>query len=420
MIIRHKVKAGETLEKIAARYKVKDLKALWNWEENRALKRKRTKPGNLTAGDLLALPDVRVKLYKFKYRGKDYIFDEHGWRKFQDDFVVTMQVRVIRELRVSLDNLNIRHRDLKNIGRDYPIASWFSEVWSWDSLSDKEKTAAEAAFAKLEASVTKGSFGQIAADAKALEKAMSAYTEELRSCSESMIKGSGRAMVATAFTRDASFAIATAIAVTVTLPAGAGYLMTAGVASAMSATTSGIKSVSGEIGHVAAGAKSFDLEKITWKALWASVDGAKWGAVGGVIGKFMCGALAEKVASKYFNGPVMRKVCSKLGGHPVWNYVDDAMDHAWASDVMAKMMIRSGVANFIVAVRWAVEQEWSEVINAGTKAVRRSGGQGTAMDLVDLMLPALPMSRILEAAIYKLMEQNQKAIAAELRAQAAN
>jgi hypothetical protein len=65
-------KKGDTLKNIAQKNGYKDLKEIWDAPENKDLKKKRTKPEGLVAGDKLILPEQKEdKEDKDKKDGKD-------------------------------------------------------------------------------------------------------------------------------------------------------------------------------------------------------------------------------------------------------------------------------------------------------------------------------------------------------------
>src|SRR5579862_4427830 len=61
MARRHVVRQGECLSLIAARYGFADWRTLYDHPQNAALKRKRPNPNVLEPGDVVAIPERRIK-----------------------------------------------------------------------------------------------------------------------------------------------------------------------------------------------------------------------------------------------------------------------------------------------------------------------------------------------------------------------
>ena len=63
MPIKHKVKPGESGERIAWAHGVEDFKAAWASGDNAKLRKRRADPNILMPGDILVVPEVKVKPY---------------------------------------------------------------------------------------------------------------------------------------------------------------------------------------------------------------------------------------------------------------------------------------------------------------------------------------------------------------------
>ncbi|MEL6218929.1 MAG: hypothetical protein AAFR79_10740 [Pseudomonadota bacterium] len=393
MLIRHKVAKGETFDKILKKYGVKDGKGLWALPANKQIRAKYKSPNDVSKGDDIWVPDPKSKIYEFKYKGKTQFYSEREWEEFQAMFMKNMKDRVLKEAKIRKLNLDIRHRDLKNIKKEFGFTTWLYETVAWNELSDAEKAKADKAIKALEAAISSGKVALVQPAVKATENALAAYAAEVNEYTEDLIGTGDTLIFATELTRDGSFAIAGVIAGTMAAPAVATVGAMAKAGFVVGSSVAFTKSVAGEVGQALAG-KANSPKKIAWNVLRDTLTGGVSDAITGPLGSKITGALAPRLAGFFKGRPFARKLATAVVKSDI-NMVNKLTGGALKELVAkhgskkAQEILIDSVAEILVDIPTGkaigLVQDWlsgetKALSAAASKAMKKTNGQETVED----------------------------------------
>ncbi|GMG85326.1 hypothetical protein LNKW23_45460 [Paralimibaculum aggregatum] len=317
MWIRYKTAEGDTPATIARKFKLKDPKVLLANPKNKGLKAQLAKRDPLPKGTVIWVPDPGARVFVTKDGGKDVVMEADKWRKTQAALNKRMD-QVARSLRRQFDMAEARHDAQDAVNEEFPVVSFFTSKWFGNDVGREpvpQFRKAKAAVEKLESTVSARNYKNFEADAKAAEKAINAYRaaigawiKQLTGSAENWVKG-------LSITRDVSFTVFGAAAMTVAAPASLGATLAWGAG--VGASSGFMQSAATEAGKGLAGDKLDPLQS-TRNIAAAMAKGAGFGMLGAGLSRFFAKHVAGKLAEKLLSGPVAQKFALKMAMRTSW------------------------------------------------------------------------------------------------------
>jgi hypothetical protein len=311
MWIQHKVKNdGEKLEEIAKQYKIKDIKPLLQYRDNKKVAELHKKKKPLTKGMVVYVLDPNAKCYVAKDGSKEVLLTEDQWKDATAALNKAMD-KVAKGMRREFDSTQGRHFAQNDVNVEFPIVAFLSSNWVGGKGNEPTTTrrSAKAAVEKLEKVAAQHNYKDFEASVKEAERALNAYRAELGDWLEQLTGSAGNWATGLRVTSIVSFTIFGAAASTVAAPAT--LVGTIAVGAGVGAGSSFLQSGANEIGEVYAGGKADGIASLKTIA-GDMVEGAAWGAAGSVVSRFIGNLVAPKLAEKMVTSPVATKFASKL------------------------------------------------------------------------------------------------------------
>lgn len=373
MLIKHKIKKGETFDELCRKYKIKpaDWRALWALLINKTVAGKRKSPEELQPGDVLWFPDAKAETYIFRYKGIAQVFEKSEWQAFKKAVSDKTAATVVKRATSELDRIEDRYKDMVRMQKDHPIITYFSTSRSLDGAS---RATAFQAVDDLQSTVSGQRFANLPKAMENAEKALAAFGRNVDAYVESYIEGAGRLASNVKFTADASFTIAGAIAATMAAPAGASYLAIAKFGAQVGATTGCIKAVTSEIGRGLAG-EGRSLGQISWTVVRKTLTGGAIGFLSGPTGKLIAGKVADRLAGMLANNARASQLSSwivNLKNSPIdrltggaFDRIANAKGRAYAQDIAEKTLVK-------LVIRIDTAQYYQKLTGPGSKEMQRA------------------------------------------------
>lgn len=310
MWIQYKVKKdGEKLEDIAKQFKC-DHKALLYYPKNKAVAAAYKKKQPLKKGTTIHLLDPKAKLYVVKHNGKEHPHTERQWKEGLCELDRTMD-KAAKWMKQKLDHCLYKHQLQTEINDDFPIVSFFCSNWVGSEGDEPKATKkrAEAAVARLQSVCKSCNYKAFESATRDAEKAINAYKKELGEWVEQLTGSAGNWVDGLTVTRELSFVVFGAAAMTVAAPASA--LGTLAWGSGVGSGASFMSSSAHEVGRVFAG-DDVKFSESAKKVAGDMVQGALFGALGAGVARFISARVAPKLAEKIVNSRVANKLSQHL------------------------------------------------------------------------------------------------------------
>lgn len=362
MWIQHKVKEGETLEDIAKKYKVKDLKVLLQHPKNKPAAAAYRKKQPLKKGMVVHTPDPKAKCYIIKVGNKQYPLSEKEWKQSMAALNRAMDLS-LKRMKRELDSAKYRHKMQNDLDDDHFIISLL--IRSGDGPVAL-RALAEGAVASLEKTVKRRDYKNFEFSMKFAEKQINMYRKGLGNWLNDVVGSAEGWATALTIVREGSFFVFGVVAMTIAAPASGVAAVAWGTG--IGAGTAVIAESANQIGKVAAGDKVTNKSsaKATAKAmLRGGISGGAGAAVASFIGKYVAPKLSEYIlrnpaASRLAQRLVSKPIFFKEWGNEIYKHIIEQEIKAlggnavrlfsrktfqeMASRVLAKLFVRSGVS----------------------------------------------------------------------------
>ena len=310
MWIIHKCKGGETLDDIAKIYKIKDTAPYLKLPANKRAADQHRKHVSFEKGTTFTFLDPKEKFYVVDSPKGKVLLTEKEWKKAQADLKAAME-KVAERVEIRLGMLTMRHDGQTKVNKEFPVVNFFCSTWvgSKGREPTSSRKAAESAVKALQSAARSNNFKGFESAVRKAETAVNKYGDEVYAWIEQLIGSGERWVTGLTITRDVSFVIFSAAAVTVAAPAT--LAATVATASGVGAGTAFMSSGANEVGRAIAG-ENVTLEGSA-KAIGKSMlIGALAGGLGGGLGRWVGGHLAPKLAEKIVAAPVAQKAVMRM------------------------------------------------------------------------------------------------------------
>jgi hypothetical protein len=372
MWLQYKLKKDRPFEEVAKEFNNKDVAFVLKHPKNgvaaKCVKSKQPVP----AGTVVWLLDPRVTVYIMTTPKGKVALTEKEWKDNLKKINTAMD-KVLRRFELRLDNLLGRHEGQRKVNEEFPIVSFFCSNWVGSKGNEPTKTRkdAQAAVRKLKSIVGARDYKNFEAAVRKAETAVNAYSKELYEWIEQLIGSGENWVTGLSVTRDASFAVFGACAMTVAAPAT--MTATLGWGATVGGGTAFMSSSANEVGKVVAG-DDVKLGTSVKNIALAVAKGAAFGAAGAGITRLISGAIAGKVAEKMASSSVLQKMASRLVSRsPLIPKLSQRLVQA---EIEA---IRKASGKVVIEITPAVMDKMA--INALTKVVLRTGTGSTSKTL---------------------------------------
>lgn len=310
MWLQYKLKKDRPFEEVAKEFSNKDIAFVLKHPKNgvaaKCVKAKKPVP----VGTVVWLLDPRVTVYIMTTPKGKVALTEKEWKDNLKK-VNTAMDKVLRRFEMRFDNLVLRHETQRKVNEDFPVISFFCSNWVGSKGNEPTKTRkdAQAAVRKLKSIAGGRDYKNFEAAVRKAETAVNAYSKELYEWIEQLIGSSENWVTGLSVTRDVSFAVFGACAMTVAAPAT--MTATIGWGATVGGGTAFISSSANEVGKVVAG-DDVKLGTSVKNIAVAVGKGAAFGAFGAGITRLISGAIAGKVAEKMSSSSGVQKLASRL------------------------------------------------------------------------------------------------------------
>ncbi|WP_264214736.1 LysM peptidoglycan-binding domain-containing protein [Leisingera thetidis] len=358
MWIQHKVKEGETLEDIAKKYKVKDLKVLLQHPKNKPAAAAYRKKQPLKKGMVVHTPDPKAKCYVMKVGNKQYPLSEKEWKQSTAALNRAMDLS-LKRMKRELDSAKYRHKMQNDLDDEHFIISFL--IRSGDGPVALQAMA-NGAVANLEKTVKRRDYKHFEFSMKLAEKQINMYRTGLGNWLSDVVGTAEGWKTGLSLVRDINFVIFGAAAMTLAAPATA--VATVAWGTGIGAGTAVVAESANQIGKVIAGDPV--TNKSSAKAIGkAMLRGGIAGGAGATIARFISGYVAPKLAEYILRNRVAARLATRLisksplipkltdrlleqeikalGENVVKRFSSQAYKEL-ASKVLVKLFVRSGVS----------------------------------------------------------------------------
>lgn len=310
MWITYKCKGGETLDDIAKIYKIKDTAPYLKLPANKRAADQHRKNVSFEKGTTFTFLDPKEKFYVVDGPKGKVLLTEKEWKKAQADLKAAME-KVAHRVEIRLGMLTMRHDGQRQVNKEFPVVNFFCSTWvgSKGREPTSSRKAAESAVKALQSAVRSNNFKGFEAAVRKAETAVNKYGEEVHAWIDQLLGSGERWVTGLTVTRDVSFVIFSAAAVTVAAPVS--VAATVATASGVGAGTSFLSSGANEVGRAIAG-ENVTLEGSVKTIGKNMLIGALAGGLAGGLGKWIGGSVAPKLAEKIVAAPVAQKAAMKM------------------------------------------------------------------------------------------------------------
>jgi len=311
MWIQHKVKEGETLEDIAKKYRVRDLKVLLQHPKNKPAAAAYRKKQPLKKGMVVHTPDPKAKCYVMKVGNKQYPLSEKEWKQSKAVLNRTMDLG-LKRMKRELDSAKYRHKMQNDLDDEHFIISFL--IRSGDGPVAL-RALADGAVASLEKTVKRRDYKNFEFSMKFAEKNINYYREGLGNWLNDVVGTAEGWKTGLSLVRDINFVIFGAAAMTLAAPATA--VATLAWGTGIGAGTAVIAESANQIGKVVAG------DPVTNKSSAMAIGkamlrGGIAGGAGATVARFISRFVAPKLAERIIRNPVAQRLSRRLLSRTPW------------------------------------------------------------------------------------------------------
>ncbi|MEX0368676.1 MAG: hypothetical protein AB3N22_21660 [Ruegeria sp.] len=426
MWIVHKCKGGETLEEIAAKYKTPDIKPYLKLRRNKKAAAQYRKKVSFEKGTTITILDPKSKYYVIEGPKGKMVLTDKEWKQAQTELKKAMG-KVAQRIKMRLDMLEGRHQAQLDVNAEFPVVAFFSSTWVGNAGREpvQARKAAQAAMGALTSIANAGKYSAFEAAVRKAEAAVNKYSKELQAWIDKLIGSSGNWVKGLTVTKEVSFVIFSAAAVTVAAPVG--YAATVATGMGVGGGTAFLKSGADQVGRVISGEKvtlESSTKKIGKDAFWGVIGG---GFAGG-LGKWIGGHVAPKLAQRLIAYPLAQKVAMKMvmgsARSPVAKAIlgraqtrmqrvilEEMLEETGRTLAKGTVLITSKELNMVVATtmaKFVVRLGVGGVVNEVKRAMLRTGDGGSVAKTVErramTMKGKVNDAKVADAVVHSLMK----------------
>lgn len=307
MWIAYKAKGNETLTDIAKKHKLKSDRVLTLFHKNKWAKGYVGTKKPLNKGANLWVPDPRAKVYVTKFNGRDVVLDAND-KKASEAALGRVMDSAYKTLQTALERAGERHDFQEKVNKEF---GWVSLICSITASRnpDPEWYKAEAELKTLDLVVRSRTFEDFETQVKTTEKAINVYRKALAAWLKSLTGSAENWTTALTITKDISFTVFSAAAMTAAAPASVGATLVYGAG--VGASSAFLSTTAKQAGKRWAG------DKVTFKGAasdvaWNMFKGAGFGAAGAGASKLVCNLVAGKIAEKIGQSGMVQRLATKF------------------------------------------------------------------------------------------------------------
>lgn len=433
MWTKHSCADGETLEAVAKKFKVKKPTDIWKYPENGKLEKAYKSAKAFKKGDKLTMPDPKAKVFIVKHGGKEFVISKSDYDAMCK--ALDKQMKAVYEtLRISYENAEGRHDAQKKINDDFPIVSFLASGTSSVDGPTVQRGVAKGMVKNIKSLMDGKKYKEFPKAVEYAEDAINIYRKALGKWLDKLTGNAENWATGIAITRDASFVIFGAAAMTVAAPATAAATIACGAG--VGASTAFMGSVGKETGRRIAGEKVSGSESASNIAK-DTLLGAGLGGLTAGAGRALSKGVVDKLAGKIANSKAATAIANRLAGsgkpfsasfkrvaelemaafRKAGQNATISVDEAYrriGPRAMAKVITRMGVGGTSkVLVKGTPKLIESFVKSNGTKVRGKMDGRKIA----ELIANELGNDKLYEDTFLKALEANQAKLEAEFKAE---
>ena len=306
MWIVHTTKAGETMDTIIAKFKIKDPATVLTHKANKSIYKDLKAGKELPKGTKVTIPDPKGKVYVVKTKSGTQYMNEATYKAYLKEVHAKMDEAIFK-LKQKLTYAQGRHDAQNKINDD----QWF--VAACISLVNrvpepKSRKKAESAFSAAEKACKARNYKAFEKTIEPANIAIAKYSNEVLNWIEGIINAGEGTVTVLEGVKSVGMVCGAVAATTVIAPVGlaAGVLTGAGVGAGTSMTFDGFEN----IGRVAAGTKPRSVDDTLKRAAGSALAGAAGAAVVGVIMKYAGPHIVKFATSNKFLENQVKRIIS--------------------------------------------------------------------------------------------------------------
>ena len=284
MWIAHKTKAGDTLQSILKKYKIKDQNVILRYAKNKSVAPLLKKGQDLKAGTVIWVPDPNAKVYVIPTPKGQQVVDEKGYKEFLNNVHKTMD-RLHQRVESNYSYAKGRHDAQRKINSDQWFVSTIVQAFSSKSEPTSQRKKADASFKKFSAAVTGRKYKDFEKLLPVAQKDVNVYRAAVTAWVDGLIGTAESSVDVLSGIREAGAFCGTAAAVMITAPVSlpATILVGSAASGGVGLAYDGFE----QIGRVASGMKPMSEAEIGKRLLINAGSGALGAGIAAGVMRFV-------------------------------------------------------------------------------------------------------------------------------------